>query len=89
MSSLGMPFCWFCHAAAQLTSKFCKKKNQTEKIIAYGYHVALNNILLLSCHCLLFCTVLNIMRLFRFAAGCFASGCIKGRVYTVYRGSFS
>ena len=29
-----------------LISKFCK---QAEKVIAYGYHVALNNILLLSC----------------------------------------
>ena len=25
------------------------------------------------------------MQLFRFAAGCFASECIKNRVYTVYR----
>ena len=64
-------------------------KNQTEKVIAYGYHVALNNILLLSCHRLLFCTGLNIMELFRFAAGCFASGCINDRVYIVCRGSFS
>ena len=39
-----IPFCWFYHATGQLISKFCKK--QTEKVIAYGYNVALNNILL-------------------------------------------
>ena len=52
-----------------LISKFCK---QPEKVMAYGYHVALNNSLLLSRQRLLFCTGLDNMQLFRFAAGCFA-----------------
>ena len=61
------------------------KKIRPEKVITYGYHVTLNNIMLLSCHRLLFCTGLNIMQVFRFAAECFASGCIKDRIYTVFR----
>ena len=54
---------------------------------------ALNNILLLSCHCF-FCFFFFFFFFLQwlelcFAAGCFASGYIKDRVYAVYRGSFS